>query len=375
MFKLIDRLVWKEMIGPWLFGVALFTVVLMAGTYLFRLTDYLVKGVDAMLLAKLSLLFLPGLVAKTFPMAVLLSSLLAFARLSNDSEIIAAQTGGASLYRIIRPVAVFGLGVALLAFVFGEVVVPRASFTARAMTEEIVRSLRKSAPQPFSQTLYIDGKFAGQLMAKDINLSTGVMSDAVIVWWGNSEKPETWFYIEKLEYTPGGTWEATNAFAIAEDTKEGGLFKTEVGSAQPPFGKSLDLSPAAILASSISDNDAFSMSDIKEEIDKMREKPIKEAEEIREMLDKEVGYWTKLSLPASSIVFALVGAPVSIRRVRQSVGIGVGISIAIIFAYYLLHNYMSVLAKGGVTHPAFSAFVPVAVGIAAALVLLIRKNR
>ena len=149
MFKLIDRLVWKEMIGPWLFGVALFTVVLMAGTYLFRLTDYLVKGVDSMVLLKMTLLFLPGLVAKTFPMAVLLSSLLAFARLSNDSEIIAAQTGGASLFRIVRPVAVFGVAVALLAFVFGEVVVPQASFTARAMTEEIVQGLRKSAPPAF----------------------------------------------------------------------------------------------------------------------------------------------------------------------------------------------------------------------------------
>ena len=375
MFKLIDRLVWKEMIGPWLFGVALFTVVLMAGTYLFRLTDYLVKGVDSMVLLKMTLLFLPGLVAKTFPMAVLLSSLLAFARLSNDSEIIAAQTGGASLFRIVRPVAVFGVAVALLAFVFGEVVVPQASFTARAMTEEIVQGLRKSAPQPFSQTLYVEGKFAGQLMAKDINLSTGVMSDAVIVWWGNSDKPETWFFIERLEYTPGGIWQATGVSAIAEDKDDGGIFRTVVESAQPPFGQSLDFSPESILASSISDNDAFSMGDIKKEIDKLKAKPNKEADEIREMYDKEVGYWTKLSLPMSSIVFALVGAPVSIRRVRQSVGIGVGISIAIIFAYYLLHNYMSVLAKGGVTHPAFSAFLPVGVGIAAAIFLLVRKNQ
>ena len=212
-------------------------------------------------------------------------------------------------------------------------------------------------------------------MAKDINLSTGVMSDAVIVWWGNSDKPETWFFIERLEYTPGGIWQATGVSAIAEDKEDGGIFRTVVESAQPPFGQSLDFSPESILASSISDNDAFSMGDIKKEIDKLKAKPNKEADEIREMYDKEVGYWTKLSLPMSSIVFALVGAPVSIRRVRQSVGIGVGISIAIIFAYYLLHNYMSVLAKGGVTHPAFSAFLPVGVGIAAAIFLLVRKNR
>ncbi|MDQ2985276.1 MAG: LptF/LptG family permease [Armatimonadota bacterium] len=374
MFKLLDRLVWKEMLGPWLFGVAMFSVVLMAGTYLFRLTDYLVKGVPPMELARLTALYMPGLVAKTFPMAVLLSSLLAFARLSNDSEIIAAQTGGASLFRIVFPVATFGLSVSMLAFIFGEVVVPQASFAARALTEDIMQNLRKDAPQPFSQTLYIDGKFAGQLMAKDIDLGSGQMHDAVVVWWGNTDRPETYFFIEQLEYVPGEPWKATGIYAIARDA-DGGLFETTVGEARPPFGRALDFTPRSILSSSISDNDAFSMADIRKEIDKLQAKPNKEVDEIREMRDKEVGYWTKLSLPLSSIVFALVGAPVSIRRVRQSVGIGVGISIAIIFAYYLLHNYMSVLAKAGVTNPAFSAFLPVAVGLAAAIMLLIQKNR
>jgi lipopolysaccharide export system permease protein len=375
MLRLIDRLVWKEMLGPWLFGVAMFTVVLMAGTYLFRITDYLVKGVDSMTLLRLSALFMPGLIAKTFPMAVLLASLLAFARLSNDSEIIAAQTGGASLFRIVRPVATFGIAVAMIAFAFGEVVVPNASFAARALTEDIVKKLRQDAPQPFSQTLYVDGKFSGQLMAKDIDLASGQMHDAVVVWWGNASQPQTYFYIDTLEYVPGQTWKASDVFALAKDNEDGGWIETTVDSAQPPFGDALDFSPQSILASSISDNDAFSMKQISAEIEKLEAKPNKEADEIREMRDKKVGYWTKLSLPLSSIVFALVGAPVSIRRVRQSVGIGVGISIAIIFAYYLLHNYMSVLAKGGVTHPAFSAFLPVAVGIAAAIFLLIQKNR
>lgn len=374
MFKLLDRLVWKEMLGPWLFGVAMFSVVLMAGTYLFRLTDYLVKGVAPMDLAKLTALYMPGLIAKTFPMAVLLSSLLAFARLSNDSEIIAAQTGGASLYRIVLPVATFGFLVSLLAFSFGEVVVPNASYAARVLTERIARTLRQGAPQPFDQTLYVDGKFAGQLMAKDIDLTTGRMQDVVVVWWGNSNKPESWFFIDKLEYQPGEPWKATGISAIARD-EDGGIFETTVGTAQPPFGKALDFTPRDILSASISDNDAFSMKDIRKEIVKLQRKPNKDEGEIREMRDKEVGYWTKITLPLSSIVFALVGAPVSIRRVRQSVGIGVGISIAIIFAYYLLHNYMTVLAKGGATNPAISAFVPVFVGVAAAILLLIRKNR
>jgi lipopolysaccharide export LptBFGC system permease protein LptF len=60
--------------------------------------------------------------------------------------------------------------------------------------------------------------------------------------------------------------------------------------------------------------------------------------------------------------------------VRQSAGIGVGISIAIIFAYYLLHSYMTVLAKGGSVNPAVSTFFPLLVGFGIAVALLIRKN-
>src|SRR5437868_2685085 len=143
--RLIDRLVYKEVFGPWLFGVTMFTVVLMAGTYLFRMTDFLVKGVEPSDVLQLSLLYMPGLVAKTFPMAVLLAALLAFGRLSNDSEIIAAQTGGASLYRIVLPVGLFGLMVSALAFAFGEFVVPPASIRATELTASVLRHLQQSS--------------------------------------------------------------------------------------------------------------------------------------------------------------------------------------------------------------------------------------
>ncbi|MER3462424.1 MAG: LPS export ABC transporter permease LptG, partial [Armatimonadota bacterium] len=40
MIRLLDRLIYRELFGPWVFGVAMFTTVLLAGTYLFRLTNY-----------------------------------------------------------------------------------------------------------------------------------------------------------------------------------------------------------------------------------------------------------------------------------------------------------------------------------------------
>ncbi|MBA3726644.1 MAG: LptF/LptG family permease [Armatimonadetes bacterium] len=372
---LLDRLVIKEMIGPWIFGVTMFSVVLMAGTYLFRLTDFIVKGVDASDVVRLSILFMPALVAKTFPMAVLLSSLLAFARLSNDSEIIAAQTGGASLYRIMRPVAIFGLAVAALSFVFGEYVVPNAATEASGLLRKIQRGLGQTS-QPFTRTLYgNDGKVWGQLASLDINFSTGSMSDATIVWFGGGREPQAWAYFKELYYVPGRSWEARGAhmFKVAED---GVISESEFERSRPLRGweDALDFSPQSALAETMTDNDSMSMRQLGEQIRKMESAPKVDEEARRKLRDRKVGYWTKVSLPLTAVMFALLGAPVSIRRVRQSAGIGVGISIAIIFGYYLLHSYMTVLAKGGAVNPAFSAFFPVAVGFGFAVALLIKRN-
>ncbi len=112
--KRLDALITKELMGPWVFGVAIFTVLILAGTYLFRITDYFVKGVGFFTVAELTTLLLPGIMAKTFPMAVLLATLLSFGRLSSDSEIVAIKACGTSLMRVMYPVGMFGLIVAVI---------------------------------------------------------------------------------------------------------------------------------------------------------------------------------------------------------------------------------------------------------------------
>src|SRR6188474_1121489 len=103
----VDRLVIKEIFGPWLFGVAIFTVLIWAGSFLFKFTEYLVSGIEMSTVIKLTVLTLPAIMAKTFSMATLLAGLLAFGRLSSDSEIVALRAAGASIGRIMRPVGVF----------------------------------------------------------------------------------------------------------------------------------------------------------------------------------------------------------------------------------------------------------------------------
>lgn len=87
------------------------------------------------------LLLLPGIAVKTLAMALLLAALLSFGRLSNDSEITALRAAGASLTRILRPVLLFSIAVALLTFCINEFVVPEASYRAQTLTVEIKKEL------------------------------------------------------------------------------------------------------------------------------------------------------------------------------------------------------------------------------------------
>src|SRR4051812_1625776 len=120
MLRRLDRLILKELIGPWLFGVAMFTVLIMAASYLFKASDFLVQGVGGFTVFQFILLNLPGIMVKTFAMAVLLASLLAFGRLSSDSEIVAVRAAGVSVFRIMQPVALFSVVIAVIAFVVDE---------------------------------------------------------------------------------------------------------------------------------------------------------------------------------------------------------------------------------------------------------------
>ena len=65
----VNRLIIGELIGPWLFGVAMFTSLLLAATYLGRITEFIVQGVPPDVVLKITLLFIPlSSMTRLFPM-------------------------------------------------------------------------------------------------------------------------------------------------------------------------------------------------------------------------------------------------------------------------------------------------------------------
>ena len=81
--RLLDKYILKAFVGPFPFGVFFTSIFIGTGT-LFRIAQYITEyGAPLVLVMKAFVLALPSIVILTFPMSVLLASLMTFSRLSS----------------------------------------------------------------------------------------------------------------------------------------------------------------------------------------------------------------------------------------------------------------------------------------------------
>ncbi len=82
-----------------------------------KLTSLVVnKGVNPVDIIVVFVSIIPSFLEIALPMSALLGTMLAFTRLSLDSEIVVMRASGVNLLSLIRPVAVLGIGVTILSF-------------------------------------------------------------------------------------------------------------------------------------------------------------------------------------------------------------------------------------------------------------------
>lgn len=366
--KRIDKLIIGELLGPWIFGVAIFTTLIMAGTYLFKITDYLVAGIPLGTIVWLTVLLLPGVVVKTFSMAVLLSTLLAFGRLSGDSEVVALRAAGASLGRIMIPVGIFGFIVAVVAFVINEGVVPPAAFKGTEIVSGIEKKL-KGTSEPVFRAVYNpkSGKLMAMIMAKDFNLGERSLNEAWVVGYDEVGIPIGYLYAPGLIYRNENDWEVKRgaryvSFDLQTVVEVAGAYPRQI--AQPP-------SIEDIAAARLKDLDSFSMNEMKKRIKIAEANPSFDKEQVRNL---EYGYYNKIALPLATLIFGLLGAPLGIRNHRTGVAVGFSLSILIIFSYMMLTRIAAIWALGGAIHPAVASFAPIVIGLVGAVFLIWKKN-
>jgi len=382
--RLVDRLIWRELLGPLLNSILMFLVLLFATAYLFRLTDLLVKGVPWLTVAKAALYSLPSLLTQTLPMAMLLASLLAFGRLSGDSEHIALYAGGISFYRMARPVAALGALVSIITIAWNETVVPPATrqlyILMQEATEDIATTsvalnyvVKREGEEAVDEFVNVGGGYDARtrslfqvtiLKMSDDPKQAGRPAFLVEAEYArpNADDPKglDWtFYkarIVDLRYDPERKrWpevrmEMATTRTLPKNVRMGRTFK-------------------GVLQAEVTDNRRMTFSQLRDKINRER------AQGNPNTLGDEVDLWEKISLPLASLIFGLVGAPLGVRPHRGSKAVGFGIAIGIIFLYWVIYRWMYVVGKNGGLPPLLASFTPCLLGLVAAAFLIARTRQ
>ena len=137
MLKKLDKLILKAFAGPFLLTFAVVEFILLTHTLLKYLDDIVGKDLGTGVLLQLLFYFSILIVPISLPLAVLLSSLMTYGNLGEHHELTAIKASGVALTRILRPVWLLSLVLAVGAFWFNERIVPKANLNAYSLLWDV----------------------------------------------------------------------------------------------------------------------------------------------------------------------------------------------------------------------------------------------
>jgi lipopolysaccharide export system permease protein len=341
--KILDRYVIKELLDPFIFGVTAFTLILSASMVMFELVRAVViMGMPLHIAGQLFIFKLPSVVVYIFPMAMLLASILAFARFSSDKEIIAFRAGGVSLYRIMVPVLAMGLAVSFLTLAFYEIVVPEANHASKKL---LIETKIEKAPQ-IRENVFIPELERGQLKR---------------IFYARKSSGNTMTGVIIQEFDDGHLSQLINA-RTAEWNTDRWIFRNGTTYFLSDEGEYrhlirfeeqhivLKLTPADLEEGSKNPED-MNFNALRNYIDLKK----KMGENVA---DLSIQLNLKLAIPFACFVFTLLGAPLGLNPTRKSSSIGLGISVIIIFVYYVLMFSAMAAGQMELISPFLAAWLP-----------------
>ena len=133
----LDKLILRSFIGPLVLTLFVVVFILLTQLMLNKMDEFVGKDLGIMVLSELMFYFSINLTQTALPLAVLLSSLMAFGNLGEFSELTAIKGAGISLIRALRPAFILTVIITVLAFLNNNFVVTKANLKAYSLLYDI----------------------------------------------------------------------------------------------------------------------------------------------------------------------------------------------------------------------------------------------
>jgi len=356
-----DRYILTELLPPFLFGMGAFLVMLVGVSGLYEMLKMIFRqGFPLIAALKIFALRLPGTVTLTLPMAMMFGSLMSMARLSGDGELTALRAGGASLVRIGVPVIIVGLVVSASSLCVNELVVPSFNDAAFEIAKRAHETVVGQGDMLF-EVRDSDGRLERILYGRRFDAAASTVSDATIMDFTRGDRPQVFFaaqvkwqgdhwVLEKGEHT---WWKGDRQMRVIANRME-----VSVGGS-PDQLRLMHKRPEQMSLTELSERSR----------ELLAQGDVHGAGRLAQHAQ------IRLAMPWSSLGFAMLGLPLGIRRTRSSRGIGMGLSLVVIFAYYAIIHTLSVIGEHSTANHTVLAWGPNVLLYLAGIGLLLRGSR
>ena len=374
LIPLLDKWILLELLPPFLFSIVALSVVSLSLGVMFDLVRKIVEsGLPFYIALKILFLRLPGFLVISLPMAMLMSTLLTFSRLSSNSEIIALKSIGVNSKRIIITALLLSSAMTIITFTFNDFIVPR---TNRAAEITLKKGLQVAMHSGYGEDIMYSR------YGKIINPSNNKTRDGITHLFhakqfeNNKMTDVTLLDFSRLGYTQ---------MLIAKQA----FWRSSEAKWEFNDGKILNLSPNNI-STSVEfdryiyplDSTPLALNKVPKDANKLTISEARKARSfyhetgnIKEERRMSVRIQEKFTLPMACIVFALIGSSFGMKTdVNKGKVNGFGLSVLLILLYYVLSFTFSSLGVIGTLNPIVAAWSPIIISFAGGISLLNKSD-
>lgn len=371
--SLVDRYIMARLVLPFLFGLGVFTSLGLSVGVLFDLMRRVVSGELPWLAAMQGLVLRsPEYIVLALPMAMLLGSLTAYSGLARFSEIIALRGAGLKPIRLMVPCVLGGLLVSGLTFYLNDWVVPQTTRQAAVL----VRQAQGGGEEAFQEkniiypeyhrirnaagdrrevlkTLFYAETFDGETMGKLTILDRSQTDSSRIITANTAQWQPN---IQAWQLQVGSVYRIDQSGSFNEIRQ----FDQE----------QLALSDAPLVLAT----QCQRVNEMTLQVVDLCLESLKLSRNEKRIRTLQVRKQEKFAIPFVCVVFAIVGAAIGMRPQTSGLGASVGLSVGIVFTYYLLSVISSAMGVWGTVTPLVGTWLPNAVGLVAAGIILWRTG-
>jgi len=369
---LLDAYILRELIAPFAFSFGTYLLFWFVNIF-FVAADYIINAhAPAFLVLRFLLFRVPQSTPFAFPFACLFASLLGFGRLAQDNEINALRTSGVTFLRICRTPLIFGLAMFGLSYFVNETLSPKS---IELSTRTFYQIVYHTAELPVVPQFFRKDDATGNVFYVGNVESDKRTMDDVMIFQNATNTPFRTVINAQKAVVDGQTLHLLQARVTAfKLTGEVNASTTKIVPEVDiglPVGETVD----QFINTTTSDPNVADSKQLRGQIGAMQAT----GQGGQALATLKVSLAQKIAFPFAAFISVLLALPIAAKLGKRGAnlgkGLGIALSILLLFVYYLLMSAFMALGRNDAFNPYLAAWMPNIIMGTAGAVLFWRVER